>query len=85
LAHLLARRRAFVVLPKASERDRRTRPVPVGRHLAGPPSSSGSDSADGWVEDRALMRRLVDRGSDGPDLVECDLAEQIASRYGVEL
>jgi hypothetical protein len=44
-----------------------------------------ADSAEGWVEDLELMRRIVDPGADGPDRVDHDVAEQLASRYGVAL
>jgi hypothetical protein len=39
----------------------------------------------GWVEDSTLMRKLVDPGSDGPELITLEKAGELAGRYGVTL
>jgi hypothetical protein len=44
-----------------------------------------ADSVQGWVDAPEFMRRLIDPGADGPELVERDVAEQLASRYRVAL
>jgi hypothetical protein len=39
----------------------------------------------GWVEDPTLMRKLVDPGADGPDLISPEQAQELAVSIGLEL
>jgi hypothetical protein len=37
-----------------------------------------------WVEDNDLARYFVNPGADGPELIDLELAQRLAERYGVE-